>query len=288
VGSNFLEDIGFDVDFSFNAGTKWGWISLNQEGAKNTVQDITDVPGSFGRIPSAGELSAHYDGGFLNDAQVDFLIRATQGRSDTQTLSAPRATVLSGESALFNLANVTYYALPPDIYLGVQPGLTTGTVGTTSQVQHKLMTVISGNVLMVTPTIMKDKKNVLLSINLLRNKFLGVKTQQVTAPIPGFAEAQNYEVTTPEVETTELSTRVLVPDRGTLLLGGQRVTAQVDKEFGVPVLSKIPILGRVFSSQSKVQDEMVLLLLVKPTILILEERESEAIRAMQAAEAHAF
>jgi type II secretory pathway component GspD/PulD (secretin) len=76
-------------------------------------------------------------------------------------------------------------------------------------------------------------------------------------------------------------TRVSVPDSGTLLLGGQRITVEVDKEAGVPILSKIPILGRLFSNRSKVKDHKILLILVKPTIILQEEREAEAIAALE-------
>jgi general secretion pathway protein D len=76
-------------------------------------------------------------------------------------------------------------------------------------------------------------------------------------------------------------TRVSVPDGGTLLLGGQRITEEVEKEAGVPVLSKIPVLGRLFSNRSEVKDHKILLILVKPTIILQEERESEAIAAME-------
>jgi len=74
---------------------------------------------------------------------------------------------------------------------------------------------------------------------------------------------------------------VSVPDGGTLLLGGQRITAEVEKEAGVPVLSKIPVVGRLFSNRTKVKDHKILLILVKPTIILQEEREKEAIAALE-------
>jgi type II secretory pathway component GspD/PulD (secretin) len=74
---------------------------------------------------------------------------------------------------------------------------------------------------------------------------------------------------------------VNVPDGGTLLLGGQRISAEILKEAGVPVLSKIPLLGRLFSNRTKVKDHKILLILVKPTIILQEEREKEAIAAME-------
>ena len=85
----------------------------------------------------------------------------------------------------------------------------------------------------------------------------------------------------PETETANVATRVSVPDRGTLLLGGHKLTAKVEKEVGVPILSKIPILGRLFSNRSTIEDEKILLILVKPTIILQEETEHEAIASME-------
>ena len=88
-------------------------------------------------------------------------------------------------------------------------------------------------------------------------------------------------VTVPETETSNVATRVSVPDRGTLLLGGHKLTAKVDKEVGVPILSKIPILGRLFTNRSSIRDEKILLILVKPTIILQEEAENQAIASME-------
>ncbi len=65
------------------------------------------------------------------------------------------------------------------------------------------------------------------------------------------------------------------------ILGGPRITAEVDKESGIPILSKIPIIGRLFSNRSTIRDSKILLILVKPTIILQEEREAEAIAALE-------
>jgi len=66
-----------------------------------------------------------------------------------------------------------------------------------------------------------------------------------------------------------------VPDGGTLLLGGQTLAAEVRREVGVPVLSKIPYLKRLFTSQSEAKDEQILLILVRPTIIMQREIEQK-------------
>jgi type II secretory pathway component GspD/PulD (secretin) len=193
---------------------------------------------------------------------------------------------LSGESASFNIQRLFYLALPPV----QQPGVTTvsGQAGTTTGVGSsnvpQYMQVPSGSNLSITPVITHDKKNVLLGIITRQQDFLGLRTSKIETPIVGGvggAQVVTYDVQLPETETSSLMTRVSVPDGGTLLLGGQKITAMVEKEAGVPILSKIPIIGRLFSNRSTVKDQKILLILVKPTIMLQEEREAEAIAALE-------
>jgi type II secretory pathway component GspD/PulD (secretin) len=77
----------------------------------------------------------------------------------------------------------------------------------------------------------------------------------------------------PEIQITRVNTTVSVPDGGTLLLGGQTIAGEQERETGVPVLSKIPFLKRLFTNRGIAKDEQVLLILVKPTIIIQREQE---------------
>ena len=79
----------------------------------------------------------------------------------------------------------------------------------------------------------------------------------------------------PEVTTQTLETTVSVPDGGTLLLGGQKLSGEVEREMGVPILSKIPIINRFFTNRGKVRDEETLLIMVKPKIIIQREEEEK-------------
>ena len=98
----------------------------------------------------------------------------------------------------------------------------------------------------------------------------------------GFTAAGEFEdkYVLPTQQFTSVQTRVSVPDRGTVLLGGLTLTAESEKEAGVPVLSKLPVLGRLFSNRSKVKDKEILLILVKPTIVLREESEADAVSAL--------
>ena len=94
----------------------------------------------------------------------------------------------------------------------------------------------------------------------------GRATDRTAELISGFIEA-------PELEITELRATVSVPDKGTIIMGGQRLVGEVEVEAGVPVISKIPILNRLTTNRQKTKDERTLLVLIKPTIYIPSEEE---------------
>ena len=281
VSENFLEDIGLDVDFLYTGlGGKWGELRLAQGSAITSQPDTsTKVPGSLGGVSAAGMITGGY-GSILDDLQVAFLLRATQAHTDAKSLTEPKVTVLSGETASFWVLNDVSYVLPPDISTGTSAGAYSGGGYTTSSIQQRIGRLQVGSTLQITPIITPDKKNVLLNIITELNDLLRMRTHTVEA-VNAAGQVATYSVTIPETETSQVMTRVSVPDGGTLLLGGQKITAEVEKEAGVPVLSKIPILGRLFGNRSKIKDEKILLILVKPTIILQEEREAEATAAME-------
>jgi len=278
VTENFLEDIGLDVDFTVNLGTKWGLLAVDQSSASTTTPDVsTKISGSLGSISAAADISGGY-GSILDDLQVAFLLRATQARTDAKSLVAPMVTVLSGEQAIFNVSDTISYMIPPATTTTITPtGI--GQAGTQTSTEPQVGSLQLSIPLYVTPTITHDKKNVILNINSQFTDLLRIRRHEVDY-IDADGEVATFTAEVPETQTTLISTRVSVPDSGTLLLGGQKIAVDVKKEAGVPILSKLPLLGRLFRNTSTIKDQKILLILVKPTIILQEEREAEAIGAM--------
>jgi general secretion pathway protein D len=287
VSENFLEDVGLDLDFNYNLGGKFGVVTMQQDSFLTGAPDVsTKVPGSLGGISPSATVSGGY-GSILDDLQVTFLIRASQAKADSKSLAAPKVSVMSGETANFSLQDYLTYALPPLI----TQGITSSISGSQNQqgIQQDVQQFTVGSMLYVTPTITKDKKYVLLNIQSQQTDLLRFRTHRIetltTSDDDDEGTAQDevatYSVTVPETETANVTTRVSVPDGGTLLLGGHKLTQEIDKETGVPILSKIPLLGRLFSNRSTMRDAKVLLILVKPTIILQEEREQETLAALE-------
>ena len=66
----------------------------------------------------------------------------------------------------------------------------------------------------------------------------------LTLPAIGSAQV----VQQPTFNYTTATTTVLVPDRGEVLLGGINRASDSRSQFGVPILGKVPVLGRPFNN----------------------------------------
>jgi type II secretory pathway component GspD/PulD (secretin) len=156
---------------------------------------------------------------------------------------------------------------------------TTGVDRTVGYWTHDNEQQQSGINLMVTPTISADRKYVLLNIETtLQDLTFDQAVVTAVNPVNGNLINDTYDLPTQGI--TMVTTRVAVPDRGTVLLGGLTLTAVKEIESGVPILSKIPLINRFFSNRSKVDDKSILLVLVKLSIIIRDEAEQEAVAAM--------
>lgn len=74
-------------------------------------------------------------------------------------------------------------------------------------------------------------------------------------------------LTYPTVVTKKASTNVILFDGQTTVIGGLRKNTNQDSRAGVPVLSKVPLLGYLFKSQGKSDEMQELLIFITPRIL---------------------
>ncbi len=276
VTENFLEDIGLDMNIrQLKLGGGFGSIMVEQDSATHTVPTATGVPGTLGGLATdALNTAFHYES--LDDLQVDFILRATQAHRNSKQLQAPKVMVLNGESATLQV--LTYKNLVTDVEVNSDTVTNTGTSSQVITQNNVIEEYTTGVQLTVTPVLTADKKFVILRIIAY---LTDLNTDDIVSVTNIYDEdGPPLTYTLPSVQESSVQTRVAVPDRGTLMLGGLTITAKREIESGAPVLSKIPGLGRLFSNRSVVDDKMMLLILVKPTIILQDEAEADAIGAL--------
>jgi type II secretory pathway component GspD/PulD (secretin) len=277
VQRNFLDALGVNFNFSFGNGP--GGVAGNIPSpitVTQTSSTFTDpaslgtaVPGNLATEATTPNLSTGVT--FLSDFQANLVVTATEDAVNSTNLTAPRVTLFNGQRAYVLVSTETAYVS------NLTPVVAAGAVGFAATIN----TVQSGVVLDVTATISADRKYVTLTLRPTLSTLEALLNFPVSIAVAGGgtggggAATASSSIQEPELEVTRVRTTVSVPDGGTLLLGGQTVSAEVDREAGVPVLSDIPFLKRLFTNRGMAKDDQVLLILVKPTIIIQREREAE-------------
>jgi type IV pilus assembly protein PilQ len=77
----------------------------------------------------------------------------------------------------------------------------------------------------------------------------------------------------PSLSTNEAETELLVNDGDTIVIGGIMKTRKTNASAGFPWLSKIPVLGWFFKTETDSKESSELLIFITPKIVKLEQRE---------------
>lgn len=239
----------------------------------NPANVVTGVPGSFADAFRQGAQPAmQIAGSFLDNLQVDFLIRATQANSRSSIVQAPRLVLFNGQRAnIFVGRSQTYVA-------SLQPQI----AQQAAAFQPIIGVAASGSSLDVEATISADRRYVTVTVQTTRAQdpiLTRFEIQRASGNAPGAF------VTTVDQLVSSVNTTVSIPDGGTVLLGGLKQVGEVEIDAGVPILSKIPILKRAFTNTTTIKDTQTLLILMKAKIIIQKEAEEEAFPQMLSASA---
>jgi len=308
---SFFERIGIDFDFNIEDGSGLTDLTpgtlFEPKRASATVgiqspTSLTDFPNftadldvpfrqeSFGlSTPQFGTPQDVATFGFaiLSDIEAYFLINASQGDRRANVLQAPKVTLFNGE-----LATVIDSAFRPFV-ISVIP-----VVGEFAAAQQPVIVVLSeGTMMSVQAVVSDDRRYVRLTLvpffsqigDVRTFTFEGSETSSSSSNTTdqdgdGNDETNDNSTQTirsgttvqlPTFEIINVSTTVSVPDGGTVLLGGIKRMREGRNEFGVPLLSKVPYIDRLFRNVGIGRETDSLMMMVTPHIIIQEEEEEK-------------
>lgn len=237
----------------------------------------TTAPPSFpGAVLMGGSGSPLADlSGAVGEFDVQAVIRALSQKQGTDLLSAPKVTVLSGNTASMVVAQEMRY---PQSYGEIQSQVgssnssgSSGSAGVTvtAGTPQDFATRNVGVELRVTPIVEEDDYSISLDLNPKVTEFEGFveyggpslaisSGRTVTVP-PGFYQ--------PIFSVREVSTKVTLWDGATLIMGGltREEVKQVDDR--IPVLGSIPGLGRLFRTKGETAQKRNLLIFVTANLV---------------------
>jgi general secretion pathway protein D len=312
LNDRFFERIGIDFDMEIddngvNQFNRNQFRPDNEIGHTNTVGLLTpagangfpnftsdlDIPfrqGSFNAaIPPFGGFdpnqAAQFGFAILSNIEAYFLIEAAQGDSRTNVLNAPKVTLFNGQQAF--VADATQRPF----VVGVIP-----VVGEFAAAQQPVIVVLNeGTMMTIQAVVSDDRRYVRMTIVPFFTQIGDVdeftfegsasttsSSSQTDDDDDGKNEkkdsaqsAQRSGVTVqlPSFSFVSVVTTVSVPDGGTVLLGGIKRLSEGRNEFGVPLLSKVPYINRLFRNVGIGRETDSLMMMVTPRIIIQEEEE---------------
>jgi type IV pilus assembly protein PilQ len=203
----------------------------------------------------------------LNSATLTATISALEQNGESQTLSAPRLTVINNRPATISDGKVQYYYEEYTVASTVQQYYTASSFVPSG----KPTKVTSGAELDVMASISGDGQSIVLALNPRVNTDVQlVKFATVTQYNGGTgnnAVQSSFDIMLPQYRTEELATRVVVKSGQTVVMGGVLEREQTTYVESVPVLGNLPILGPLFRRRSEIDRPRYLLIFVTATIL---------------------
>ena len=262
VSDNFLETFGHniaDLDTTQQSASKRRGIFTETGSFSDVVVSATS--------PATSGLNLTYqifDGLFLKG-----FLKAVQESDEAETITAPKITLSNTQRGTIKVVTTTSYIKSFTIV---------------SQTPEPVMAEIDdGTTFNVRPVVSADRKYVYLEVHPVITAVTFTNTNFVTGGAStsggGTTAANTNTIQRPTTVKQELSVTVCVPDKGILMIGGLGKSSETKTSKGVPILSKIPIVKRIFSSNTTDRDITTagnLIILIKPTILIREEEEARA------------
>jgi len=250
-------------------------------------------------LPDPATSAANFGFAILSDIEAYFLIQAAQGNTRSNVMQAPKVTLFNGQQAFVSDTRQRPFVT------AVVP-----VVGDFSAAQQPVITVLNeGTAVNVQAVVSNDRRFVRLTLvpffsqigRVEQFQFEGSRSTKsktsdeksgTDVKVPGAdglvgltngaassgeleLQSNGTTIQLPEFLFTTVTTTVSVPDGGTVLLGGIKRLREGRNEFGVPILSKIPYINRLFKNVGMGRTTDSLMLMVTPRIIIQEEEEEK-------------
>jgi Flp pilus assembly secretin CpaC len=285
VEDNFLEDIG--VDFKGlgapGLGSNGSFNDFGDASAQNDLgaeigQDTSN--GLFYDDGGDGSYAAHienlYDselgndefkptGGFsfqwtfLNDLEMELILRAVSKSERVQLVTAPRVLVFNTARANLTVLNQVAYVRDYDIEIAQG-----------ASIADPLIDVVQDGVILdVKPVVSADRRFITLEVR----PTVAELRRPIAELATGLGSQTAVTIQLPELEISRVRTTLPIPDGGTVLLGGFKIHEATDQRSGIPFLSKIPFLSFLFERKGNYVSNRKLLILLKASIVIPAEHE---------------
>ncbi len=251
VKQDKLRDLGIDWGLGEGGATTLDPVAVPVSGGTLAGRNLTGGAGTSKFTPNAFnplEGTAAFPGTYpyvaggqfvfnkLSGTKFQAVLHALEEDANTNTLSAPRIVTLDNQEASILVGYHT-----PILISEVTAASTAGSGSTVTQTLRYYQEI--GIRLNVVPQISEEGY-----INMIVHPSVTSSTSSVEAKSTAGTGADAITTTTtyPIIDVREAQTQVLIKDNETIVIGGLLKDVKTKETIGIPLISKLPWIGRFF------------------------------------------
>lgn len=240
-----VEVIDIALNSQYQAGIDWNLL-FNQA-FKSNAAGISAISLSA-NLASGNNISQvpyiSFNGSNGGESAV---LNALKTQGTVNVISQPRLLLMDGQTRLISSGTITpYVSSVQTMSLSISQ---TATYPVISQVQ-------TGLSISFTPHINFKDKSVSVTVSLIDNSITGYQS----------FSASGYSFSNPVIESKNFSDTVSVKSGMTVLIGGLLTSGNTKNNYGIPILSRLPLIGRIFKSINESGSKEDLLIMLTPEI----------------------
>ncbi len=224
--------------------------------ARARTENILDK--AVGTLLSAsGGLSLEW--AFLDDTQVNTVIRAVEKSNRASVLTAPKLTAYNTQKSSIHLINQISYIQDFEVEVAQTAFIADPVIGL----------IQDGIVFDVRPTVSNDRQYVTLELQ--------PTVATLLQPIPTFTTflaglTTPVTLQLPELTVSRAATTVKVPDGGSVIIGGLKNVVKQDSKAETPFFADLPLVGFLFSRKANAEEIQDLIIIATVQITDLREQ----------------
>ncbi len=227
------------LDDALRIGVDWTGFEDNWENFEPSTS-----AGGLLQLRTTEDLGGVFQMGLLRTDKLDILIEMLEQEGNLEIISRPRVAAMGNEPATFRMTeNVPYYEIEVITTEGSEP-----------YVQYEVDFKEAGVVLEVFAQVGDDEMVML-------------KVHPTVTTVTGFTESLPNLPPQPIIDVRETETSVRLREDETLVVGGMIQTLESEQIDGIPLISRLPLIGGLFRRTNIEEQRRELVILLTPRLI---------------------
>jgi type IV pilus assembly protein PilQ len=245
-------------------------VTLSEKGGAVRTQLDSGATVSFGESLNAGEGFTGTFTGILTDPQFQAVLHALEIKSDARTLSAPKVIAVNNRPAYIRIGRDLAYV--SDVNIERE---TFGSGETREELLIRdpvVETLETGYELKATPSVGANRRDINLKLRpeiteLIRFREISQSVVNTNTNSTAETEMPFGGIEFPELARSLIETEVVVQSGETVVMGGLMRQREQDDSRGIPIISSLPFIGKLFTRTSVNREQENLLVFVTATLI---------------------